>query len=360
VGGAAQAYEGVQNQMQKRAGEALIAARNAPTFVPGLGNVIITVDPKTGGPVYMPIKTFEDLRAQGKQPQIFGPLSGAGNTPLPPVPPIPAPSGIGNRFSAKSAAEATADVQALQSSSVPSFIPQEAEASGKRWGQTQADAENARNLRAYTVEMMRILSANPETAGVLSDPGPFAAVRAQASNALHYLAEVTGVQFNQGEAATDQAILEKLNGRAASGLLTRTQERSLGALNTFLSIQPGKGMPREAAATLASQLFVEQQRAIDKGNYAIQYGQRSGNYLGPRFDPAFDQEYSYPQYTAEQALWKRMMMDPTGAGAEFFKRVRAGGVGALAVEKFLAGIGRGPNQPTGPYVGMGRYFGSGG
>jgi hypothetical protein len=336
--------------MQKRAGEALIAARNAPTFIPGLGNVIITVDPKTGGPVYMPAKSFKDLLDQGNQPQIFGQISGAGNTPLPPVPPIPAPSGIGNLFSAKSAAEAAADVQALQSSSVPSFIPQEAEASGKRWGQTQADAENARNLRAYTVEMMRILSANPETAGVLSDPGPLAAVRAQASNALHYLAEVTGVQY-QGGAAGDQAILEKLNGMRASGLLTRTQERSLGALNTFVNIQPGKGMPREAAATLASQLFVDQQRAIDKGNYAIQYGQRTGNYLGPRFDPAFDQEYSYPQYAAEQALWKRMMIDPTGTGAEFFKRVHAGGAGALAVEKFLAGSG---------YKGMGRYFGSGG
>jgi hypothetical protein len=118
-------------------------------------------------------------------------------------------------------------------------------------------------------------------------------------------------------------------------------------------------MPREAAATLASQLFVDQQRAIDKGNYAIQYGQRSGNYLGPRFDPAFDQEYSYSQYAREQALWKQMMMDPTGTGAEVFKRVYAG-ASALAFEKFVARIGRGPNQPTGPYVGMGRYLGSGG
>jgi hypothetical protein len=346
--------------MQKRAGEALIAARNAPTFVPGLGYVIITVDPKTGGPVYMPAQSFKDLLDQGKQPQIFGTSSGAGNTPLPPVPPIPAPSGIGNRWSGASDVAAAADVQALFKSSVPSFISQEVAASGKLRDQIRADAENATNLRAYTVEMMRILSANPGTAGVLSDPGPFAAVRAQASNALHYLAEVTGVQFNQGEAATDQAILEKLNGMRASGLLTGTQERSLGALNTFVNIQPGKGMPREAAATLASQLFVDQQRAIDKGNYAIQYGLRSGNYLGPRFDLAFDQEYSYPQYAAEQAVWKQVMMDPTGTGAELLKRIRAGEADALAVEKFFARIGKRPDQLTGPHVGMGRYFGSGG
>ena len=353
VGGAAGAYEKVQNEMAQRAKIAAetgqvqaTTARGAFTPIPGLGPVVSVKDPKTGNVIPMQQSEYRRRVAGGERLDVVGIPAGTPTGEGPTAQPIAPtqPSNInGVVFN-----PTTAQSEDISGANYEDMVKQ----SGKYMDNVRSSSEAARGSRFNTLEAASTL-ANAISSGdknALSTPGAYAAERAQIANMANTFGRMIGVGDIAGPADTNAAILGKLNNAMAGQVVSAADERSLQALRMALTAQPGIAMSPDAAAELASQALIHNQRMIDKNTHLDQYVSNSPQGTAYNAAKDFDSTNSQDKYNREQQAFKTIMMNPNGAKA--INLMKSGSVSPQQMEDYLY-------RNTG-IRGLSRYFTSGG
>jgi hypothetical protein len=335
VGGAAGAYENVQNQQIKRAQEEAVtrlrnveAARNAIFNAPGPNalttnpNGKVVLKPYSPG---IPVYTGENTQS---------PNVGPANIQPPAIASIPKIPGVNYTGATRTAAQSD------------NFTPtryDEDKLLSADYQKTVLHAEqSAQDNKQSTQELVAQL-ANTGSPNFLDTPGFGFESRAKATSALNTIAKAMnlGDQYF-GTGAEQQDITSKINTLSAQLRAVGANERSLGALNALRGATPNLNLDPVAAATLASLAASEQQRVLDKANFLRQYRQdaTSGSLLNA--DSEFEKANPRGKYTQEAAKITQAMLDPRFGPA--IKKIASGGISSERIDQFF-GI-----------PGMGRYF----
>ena len=350
LAGAAGSYGNVQTQMAQRAkteaetgAQQVGAARLAFTPIPGVGNKVPVIDPKTGATVLMLEPEYRRRVAAGERLQPVGvpsgaPYEGASAANAPIAPPEPA-ANTGVSFN-----PAVAQNENLQGANYEDQIKQ----SGSYMGSTQIGAQTARSNMPSIIQSLSTIS-NAISSGdknPLNTPGVLAPERAQIANIANTLGRMIGIGNIAGEADTNAAILQKLNNALASQTVSAADQRSLQALQMAFSAQPGVTMPPDAAAELSSHALVHNQRLIDRKTHLDQYVANSPQGTAYNAATDFDSTNTQQKYNREQQAFKTLMMDPRGAKA--IELMKKGIASPQQAEEYLY-------RNTG-IPGMSRYF----
>jgi hypothetical protein len=335
VGGAAGAYENVQNQQVKRAQEEAVtrlrnveAARNAIFNAPGPN--VLTTNPK-GQVVVNPYLPGSPLyTGENTSPSNAGP----NNNQIPAIAPIPKIPGVNYSENTRTAAQ--------NDRFTPTRYDEDRALSAKYQEQILHDERNAQDNKQSVQELVAQL-ANTGDPNFLDTPGFGFETRAKATSALNTLAKAMNLgnqYFGTGPEQLD--ITDKLNTLSAQLRAAGANERSLGALNQLKGATPNLKIDPVASATLASLAASEQQRVLDKANFLRQYRQdaTSGSLLNA--DNEFETANPRGKYTQEAAKIQQAMLDPRFGPA--LKKIAAGGISSERIDQFF-GI-----------HGMGRYF----
>jgi hypothetical protein len=296
---------------------------------------------------------YQQLLQQGRAPQLVGQAPTVGNiAPESQAAEVAAPSSAWINYDNNARAAAREDYNSVIGATIPGAGEAIKNASTDTYKNIINNAEAARTSRAPSIQLMTALSTNPET-NIFTVPGWRADDRAQASNVLDTIARSLGVGemgYSFGQAATAVAIANKVNTLRANMLARGAGEKALGALDAYKEAAPNKSMPPDAAAELAAQLMVAQQRQIDQNDFASLYMKDSGGVLGTRFGSSFDASHPAQKYQAEATALKNLMLSP--AGRQIFQIYSSGRATSANMEKVLTQKGATP--------GIGRYFGAGG
>jgi len=109
---------------------------------------------------------------------------------------------------------------------------------------------------------------------------------------------------------------EKLSRSIAASGEANADQRSFGALRAWMQMVSNAGMSRPAAMNLITKMYVDNQRAVDEGNYFNEYdkynsanGGISGLYSGQNAESSFRRDYSDDRYMSEQAALANVLSD---------------------------------------------------
>ena len=152
-----------------------------------------------------------------------------------------------------------------------------------------------------------------------------------------------------------EAVNAKLNATRTAALTRGIGQHSLGALEAMARAFPTREISPAAAAQLAADMKITEQRQLDKAAFAQIYGPHSGNYYGPAFDTQFDKDNPTEKYALESGFLQHLMLD--AHGRKFFdlleKGAFSGPKGPVQLERYL-------HDKLNAPPGMSRYFVSGG
>jgi hypothetical protein len=360
VGAAAQAYEPTQQAIAKETESNIANIQKSFGFTPGLGQTVTVRDPKTGGYKIVPISEYEASQRTSAPYVLAGsPLGTEVQSRMPSIAAASVPLGVNFTDEAKSAA--ARDLQTLNTQQSPEAYQAATTASHKRLEGLHSEADLARNMRGSTIELMKTVAAgDPEEQGIvarfLGTPGFSNAVRAKLANAVNTGQRVLnpgGESFS--DADTLEVVNAKLNATRTAAITKGIGQHSLGALETMARAFPTRDIPPTAAAELAAQMKIAEQRQLDKAAFAQVYAPHSRNVYGPAFDTQFDKDNPTEKYAKESSFLQHLMLDPHGK--DFFTALEKGAFsgpkGPAQLERYLHDTLKAP-------PGMSRYFVSGG
>jgi hypothetical protein len=125
-----------------------------------------------------------------------------------------------------------------------------------------------------------------------------------------------GLQGVKLEQLANSQEAEKLSRSIAASGEANADQRSFAALKSWMQMTPSGVMTKPAAMNLITKMYVDNQRAVDEGNYFNEYDKYSsankgipGLYSGQNAESAFRRDYSDDRYMSEQAALANVLSD---------------------------------------------------
>jgi len=369
LGGGAQAYENLQNQLANRAQieagtgftQAQTGTQNTITggnladiarksiysagghdwvMLPNGGQILV------GQWLSMPPES-RPMPLGGKQAADAIAASYGGNagvvSPVPPIAtikgtPLPPPTTGGRQPAAEPAISAAAQPASTGPSAAPKYLgseavstiksdfdrlqtmPNDAKNSEKTISNnTEASintaAVNARQQGSTLNQLSTQLMAMPTT-GALSG-GPLMSLKTTLIGKVNDFARtlgIPGMQIKTDEIATNIAS-DKLSKMMQFATAHGADQNSLGALQTASAIVPSNSIPKDAALKIVAGLYVDKQRGIDPVNYLNEYKNAVSTahpgqgdlYLSQNALTAFSKDHNDAQYGQEKVALEKAL-----------------------------------------------------
>jgi len=166
-------------------------------------------------------------------------------------------------------------------------------------------AQNARNGHMLAVEQAKTLASVAQGTGV-AVPGFGRNQRSTLINVANTVLRAFG-ESPVSNADRDDAILRKLETMRGGMAANEMGQRSLGALEDYISANPNSGIPIEAAAPLMAQIMVGTHRSVEQKNHMNDYASRSaGNFQSASAD--FEKTHPTEKYTHAASVLSELIM----------------------------------------------------
>lgn len=170
-----------------------------------------------------------------------------------------------------------------------------------------ARAQALYNAQAAQIIAEAVNSGGFETMGAGSD------ARARVMNTINTLARGAGLGDNYfGQNESRQQMLDKINTIRGESIVGSTGQKALGTLEAVLNSMPGTGQTPRAGTFNAASNLVQNQKNIDRQNYANVYGQKTSN-LYNNVEDAFDSDNAQDKYDREEDAFQKIIRSPQGA-----------------------------------------------
>ena len=301
-------YEWMESGEQLAGGAA--AAELARQLHRGLSTAGTTVSPATRqppGPAGTPVGGGPVAPEAAKDVKQLPAVKTTATPPAPAEKPKAAelPGVVFDEGSAKAAAEETKNLQ--RSADQPAIR----QASREYIEGANRDAMSANQQKIFYNEMADIVSK--ASSGKLgAAPGPGYEFTAGVIGALNRAVRaIPGLDVGEnffGNAKEYSDIMSKLTTLQAQAAAKGADQRAVGALIANMEALPSLSKEPGAAAQVASQNMVTNQKSIDRKRHADQYGRLSrGLYSGAMSD--FESKNDAAKYSQEQDALRRLLMD---------------------------------------------------
>jgi hypothetical protein len=195
----------------------------------------------------------------------------------------------------------TAKNEGTQYSMLPDDVQNE---SNKKINDIYQSGSEAQEGLLHTQHWEQVMAANK---GFL-DPGSQSELRTKAVNMWNTAMDAAHLPQAKMDGLSDSQMAQKMSIGAAAAGENANQQRSFGALKTFLAATPNTDMQREASIPLIADLHTQQQQAIDKKNYYHEFDAENQRNFGPLpqhynandAQQAFDKDYPANNYEGER------------------------------------------------------------
>lgn len=195
----------------------------------------------------------------------------------------------------------TAKSEGTQYSMLPDDVQNE---SNKKINDIYQAGSDAQESLLHTQHWEQVMAANK---GLL-DPGSQSELRTKAVNMWNTAMAAAHLPQAQLDGLADAQMAQKMSIGAAAAGENANQQRSFGALKTFLAATPNTDMARQASIPLIADLHTQQQQAIDKKNYYHEFDTENQRNFGPLpqhynandAQQAFDKDYPANNYEGER------------------------------------------------------------
>jgi hypothetical protein len=338
IGGAAGAYENVQGQMQERAAQAektraqQQANYNSASYRGVDGNFYTNVVDRDGSIKTIPYETaitHQDVfrpvgavpAAGAGQPPVAAP-GGAAYAPAPTQQTSrPLPADV--HYDAHSTQDARDDMADYRHATVggPEAQNKWIAASQKREDDINGAASTARNTKAALVPLFSTIAADPGEGGtverILNTHGAMNETRATVLRYFNTLARMydPSGKTNFGQNDTYADLNKKMQNITALMVAQGAGQHSIAAAQTAAAAFPTPDQSPAAAAELAAQGLVNNQKALDMQQYLIQTKRDGGQYIGNRFEPGFYSTNKQEYYNQDIDVIKNALLDPANKRA---------------------------------------------
>jgi hypothetical protein len=170
----------------------------------------------------------------------------------------------------------------------------------------------ARAQSLYNAQAAQII-AEAANAGGFETMGDKSEARARVMNTINTIARGAGLGDNYfGQNESRQQMLDKINTIRGESIVGASGQKALGTLEAVLNSMPGTGQTPRAGTFNAASNLVQNQKNIDKQNYANAYGQRTSN-LYNNVEDAFDSDNSQDKYDREEDAFQKIIRSPNGS-----------------------------------------------
>jgi hypothetical protein len=212
----------------------------------------------------------------------------------------------------------------------------------------QSDASAARDTGQATQKTAATVADAVAKQRGLGVTGYGATTRADLTNLVNTSARLFGHPEAVVDGSEDQAaLLHKLGIVRAAAAAKSGGQQAYAALDQLNTANPETTMPPKVMATLAAQIWADQQRAKDKADYLPLY-KGSGATGAAQVSKYFDTDMGPEKYNAERAQLEKMILtQPTRMHA-----LMAGKANSAQTQQALQAWGYSPE--------LARYFVSGG